>query len=160
MNLRAIPQDRWEKRQFLLASVEEVRDTVASSSDESEQIGTLAQDSVEAIRDSGLFKLKLPQCLGGAEADPVTQIEVIEALSYIDASAGWCLMIGASAIGQPGAFTGDEAVAEIFGDGRVPTASGSTALRGVATPVDGGYILSLDFVHSSRMTDGVEHPAV
>jgi len=142
MNLPAIPEDRWEKRQFLLASVEEVRDTVAASSDESEQIGTLAQDAVDAIRDSGLFKLKLPECLGGVEADPVTQIEVIEALSYIDASAGWCLMIGASSIGQPGAFAGDEAVAEIFRDGRVPTASGSTALRGVATPVDGGYLLS------------------
>ena len=72
------------------------------------EIGTLAPAAVEVMRDAGLFTLKLPEVLGGAEADPVTQIEVIEALSYIDASAGWCLMIGATAIGQPGAFTGDE----------------------------------------------------
>ena len=142
MSLPIFPKERGEKRRFLLDAVESVRDVVAASADESERIGTLAPAAVSAIRDAGLFTLKLPQALGGAEADPVTQIEVIEALSYIDASAGWCLMIGATAIGQPGAFAGDEAVAEIFADGRVPTAATSTALRGKAVPVEGGYILS------------------
>ena len=122
--------------------MEEVRETVAASADESERIGTLAPAAVEAMRDAGLFTLKLPEVLGGAEADPVTQIEVIEALSYIDASAGWCLMIGATAIGQPGAFTGDEAVAQIFGGARMPTGATSTAQRGVATRVEGGYELT------------------
>ena len=142
MSLPAFPRDRIEKRRFLLDAVESVRDTVAASADESERRGTLAPAAVEAVRDAGLFTLKLPQTLGGAEADPVTQIEVIEALSYIDASAGWCLMIGATAIGQPGAFAGDEAISEIFGNGRIPTAATSTALRGKAVPVEGGYILS------------------
>ncbi len=136
------PKERGEKRRFLLDAVESVRDVVADSVDESERLGTLAPDAVAAIRDAGLFTLKLPRVLGGAEADPVTQIEVIEALAYIDASAGWCLMIGATAIGQPGAFAEDEAVAEIFGGGRIPTAATSTALRGRAVPVEGGYILS------------------
>ena len=142
MSVPVFPKERSEKRRFLLDAVESVRDTVAASADESERLGTLAPAAVQAIRDAGLFTLKLPQSLGGAEADPVTQIEVIEALSYIDASAGWCLMIGATAIGQPGAFAGDEAVAEIFADGRIPTAATSTALRGNAIPVEGGYILS------------------
>ena len=122
--------------------MEDVREIVLASADESERAGTLAPDAVEAMRDAGLFTLKLPEVLGGAEADPVTQIEVIEALSYIDASAGWCLMIGATAIGQPGAFTGDEAIAEIFGGARIPTGATSTALKGTATRVDGGYILT------------------
>ena len=142
MNLPAFPNDRREKREALLALVEEVRETVSASADESERIGTLAPAAVEAMRDARLFTLKLPEVLGGAEADPVTQIEVIEALSYIDASAGWCLMIGATAIGQPGAFTGDEAVAEIFGGARIPTGATSTAQRGAATRVDGGYVLT------------------
>ena len=142
MNLPSFPSDRHEKRRFLLDAVESVRDVVAASADESERLGTLAPAAVIAIRDAGLFTLKLPQTLGGAEADPVTQIEVIEALAYIDASAGWCLMIGATAIGQPGAFAGDDAVAEIFGKGRIPTAATSTALRGKAVPVEGGYIVT------------------
>ena len=142
MNQPLFPRERGEKRRFLLEAVESVRDVVADSADESERLGTLAPAAVAAIRDAGLFTLKLPQVLGGAEADPVTQIEVIEALSYIDASAGWCLMIGATAIGQPGAFAGDNAVAEIFADGHIPTAATSTTLRGRAVPVEGGYILS------------------
>ena len=142
MNLPTFPKDRAQKTEALLALVEEVRETVSASADESERIGTLAPAAVGAMRNAGLFTLKLPEVLGGAEADPVTQIEVIEALSYIDASAGWCLMIGATAIGQPGAFTDDEAVAQIFGGERIPTGATSTALRGVATRVDGGYVLS------------------
>ena len=142
MSLPSFPSERHEKRRLLLDAVEATRDVVAASADESERLGTLAPAAVAAIRDAGLFTLKLPQTLGGAEADPVTQIEVIEELAYIDASAGWCLMIGATAIGQPGAFAGDEAVAEIFGNGRIPTAATSTALRGKAIPVEGGYLLS------------------
>ena len=142
MNLPTFPKERGEKRRFLLDAVESVRDVVAASADESERLGTLAPAAVDAIRDAGLFTLKLPQSLGGAEADPVTQIEVIEALAYIDASAGWCLMIGATAIGQPGAFAGDDAVAKIFRNGRIPTAATSTALRGKAVPVEGGYVVS------------------
>ncbi len=142
MNPPVFPQERRKKRRFLLDSVEAVGDTVAATADESEQLGTLAPAAVDAIREAGLFTLKLPEVLGGAEADPVTQIEVIEALAYTDAAAGWCLMIGATAIGQPGAFTDNEAIAVIFSNGRVPTAATSTALMGVATPVDGGYVLS------------------
>ena len=142
MKLPVFPEERSEKRLFLLDAVESTRNAVAASAEESERIGTLAPVAVEAIRNAGLFTLKLPRPLGGAEADPVTQIEVIEALSYIDASAGWCLMIGATAIGQPGAFAEDEAVDEMFGDGRIPTAATSTALKGKAIPVEGGYILS------------------
>ena len=161
MNLPAFPEERYEKRRFLLDAVESVSDTVAASAADSERLGTLAPSAVEAIRSAGLFALKLPRALGGAEADPVTQIEVIEALSYIDASAGWCLMIGATAIGQPGAFAGDEAVADMFDDGRIPTAATSTALRGKATPVEGGYIVTGRWPfasgvrHAEWMTAGV-----
>ena len=142
MKLPVFPKSRRDKRRSLLAAVESVKDVVSASAGESERLGTLAPSVVEAIRNAGLFTLKLPEVLGGAEADPVTQIEVIEALSYVDASAGWCLMIGATAIGQPGAFTEDEAVSKIFAAGRIPTAATSTALRGVATPVEGGYLLT------------------
>ncbi len=142
MSLPSFPSERHEKRRFLLDAVESVRNVVAASADESERLGTLAPNAVTAIRDAGLFTLKLPQSLGGAEADPVTQIEVIEALAYIDASAGWCLMIGATAIGQPGAFAGDDAVAEIFKNERIPTAATSTALRGKAVAVEGGYVVT------------------
>ena len=141
MHMR-FPTDRQEKRKVLLAAVESVRETVAACADESERLGTLAPTAVDAIRDASLFTLKLPHALGGAEADPVTQMEIIEELAYIDAAAGWCLMIGATAIGRPGAFLCDEAIAEMFAGGRIPTAATATSITGKAIPVDGGYKLT------------------
>ena len=136
------PADRQKKRKVLLDAVASVRETVSACADESERLGTLAPAAVDAIRDAGLFTLKLPMPLGGAEADPVTQCEVIEELAYIDAAAGWCLMIGATAVGRPGAFLPDEAIAEMFPNGRIPTAATATSISGEAIPVDGGYTLT------------------
>ncbi len=159
------PADRQKKRKVLLNAVNSVRDTVEACAGESERLGTLARPAVDAIRDAGLFTLKLPMPLGGAEADPVTQMEIIEELAYIDAAAGWCLMIGATAIGRPGAFLSDEAIEEMFGGGRIPTAATATSISGEAVPVDGGYILTGRWLfasgvrHAEWMAAGAKVPA-
>ena len=159
------PADRQKKRKVLMDAVASVRDTVEACADESERLGTLAPPAVDAIRDAGLFTLKLPLPLGGAEADPVTQMEIIEELAYIDAAAGWCLMIGATAIGRPGAFLCDEAIDEMFDDGRIPTAATATSISGQAVPVEGGYILTGRWPfasgvrHAEWMVAGAKVPA-
>ena len=103
---------------------------------------TLPQVSVNALYDSGLFRLKLPQVLGGAEADLVTQLDVLEAVCRIDPSAGWCLMIGAASLGGLGAFLPEETIDEIFVDGNPPRTAGVFAPFGAAVPVDSGYRLT------------------
>ena len=159
------PADRARKRNVLLEAVESVRDTVSACAEESERLGTLAPRAVSAIRDAGLFTLKMPMLLGGAEADPVTQIEVIEELAYIDAAAGWCLMIGATAIGRPGAFLCDDAIAKMFANGHIPTAATATAISGEAVPVEGGYKLTGRWPfasgvrHAEWMVAGAKVPA-
>jgi len=136
------PVEREEKRQALLAAVENVRETVASQADEAEDKATLPPATVDALITSGLFTLKLPAVLGGAEADPVMQIEVIEALSAIEPSTGWCTMIGATGIGLPAAFLTEEAIAQLFAGGHIPTAAIVAMPTGQAIPIDGGYRVS------------------
>jgi alkylation response protein AidB-like acyl-CoA dehydrogenase len=136
------PAGREEKRRALLDAVERVRETILAGAAAAEAGATLPAATVAALRDAGLFRIKLPAELGGAEADPVTQIEVFEALARLDPSAGWCTMIGATGIGEPGAFLPDEAVAQVFVGGRVPTAACGLVPTGRATPVDGGYRLT------------------
>jgi len=75
----AWPTERAAKRAHLLAAVEAVRDVVAAGAEEGERLRTLPPATVRALGDSGLFALKVPESLGGAEADPVTQLEVLEA---------------------------------------------------------------------------------
>ena len=76
--------------------------------------------------------------LGGARADPVTQLDVIEAVSHIDPAAGWCLFLCADTAGLSGAFSfGCRRGANLPGD-HVPTVAG-TIMPGKAVPVPGGY---------------------
>jgi alkylation response protein AidB-like acyl-CoA dehydrogenase len=126
----------------LLAAVERIRSAVETGVDEGEASMTLPAATVGALAETGLLRMKLPRVLGGLEADLLTQYEVIEAMAYVDASAAWCLMIGASSIAIPGAFLPDAAVSEVFRDHRVPLAASSFVPTGSATQADGGYILS------------------
>ena len=73
--IQSFPTDHEEKRQVLMDAVESVRDTLIANAEEAESISTLPQASVDALHDSGLFAMKLPRALGGAEADPITQLE-------------------------------------------------------------------------------------
>jgi len=147
------PESRAATRAALLEAVESVRDVVARHAEEAERARTLPLPVVEALRDSGLLALKLPRVLGGAEADPVMQMDVIEALTTIDASAGWCLMIGASAIGLPGAFLSDAGVARMFAGPRRPTGAGAIMPTGTAERAPGGHHLTGRWAFAS----GVRH---
>ncbi|MCH8309153.1 MAG: acyl-CoA dehydrogenase family protein, partial [Chloroflexi bacterium] len=75
------PADREEKRRALLNAVESVREVITAGAQQAEREGTLPPASVDALYDSGLMALKLPAELGGAEVDPVSLMEVIEAMA-------------------------------------------------------------------------------
>jgi len=140
--IATFPSQREEKRLALLEAVESIRDVLQAGSDEAERIGTLPKDSVDALCDTGLLSFKIPAVLGGAEADLLTQLDVFEAVTRIDPAAGWCLMIGAASVSNVTAFLPDEAIQELFVDGRPPTAAGAFTASGKATPVEGGYLVT------------------
>jgi alkylation response protein AidB-like acyl-CoA dehydrogenase len=150
---QTFPTGREEKRQVLLAAVESVRDILVAGANEAEAHATLPLTTVQALDDAGLLAMKLPAVLGGAEADLVTQLEILEAVSYIDTSAGWCLLIGASAVAGLGAFLVDEALPQVFEGGHVPRAAGAFMPSGQAVPVDGGYRVSGRWAFAS----GIRH---
>ena len=151
--LNPFPAEKEAKRRALMDAVESVRDTLEAGAEEGEETGTLPQASVDALYDSGLLCLKMPYALGGAEADLVTQLDVLEAVCEIEPSAGWCLMIGAASMGGVGAFLPDDAVEEIFAGGQPPKTAGVFAPFGKAVPVDGGYLLSGRWAFAS----GIRH---
>jgi alkylation response protein AidB-like acyl-CoA dehydrogenase len=145
--------DAQSKRQLLLAHVEQIAKTLQASGPKSEELGTLAPEAVQALRDGGLFRLKLPAAVGGAEADPITEMLVLEALAYHDLTSGWCTMVGATAIASLGAFLDEAGLAEVFGTGRIPTASISFFPAGRAVREDGGYRLNGRW----RFNSGIRH---
>ena len=104
--------------------------------------GELSPAAVAALHRDGVLKLWVPEKLGGAELDPVHSLEVLENLSYADASAGWVTMAANLSIGTAGAYLSDHAVAELWGDGKQPVIAGQGTRPGTATMVDGGLLLS------------------
>ena len=140
--IEIFPEQREAKRAALLEAVESLSSIFLARADEAEARGTLPQATVDAIYETGLFSFKVPQVMGGAEADPMIQLDVIEAASRIESSAGWCLMIGAGSLANLAAFCPDEAIDDLFVGGRNPKTAGVFAPSGEATPVDGGYRVS------------------
>jgi len=104
--------------------------------------GELSPAAVDALHGQGLLKLWVPEKLGGAELDPVHSLEVLENLSYADASAGWVAMAANLSIGTAGAYLADHAVAELWGDGRNPVIAGQGTRPGTAHLAEGGLSLS------------------
>jgi len=114
---------------------------IRATVDEAEAARRFPGAVISAMADARIFRQLVPRVAGGDELDPITMLEVVEAVSRVDGSAGWVTMIGSGA----GFLTGyvDTAVSrEIFAD---PYASlcgnlGASAARAVA--VRGGYRVS------------------
>src|SRR5215470_6973416 len=146
-------KERETKREALLAHVERIAPILQASGGKSEELATLAPEAVSALREAGLFHLKLPAVMGGAEADPVTEMMVLEAIAYHDFTSGWCTMVGATAVASLGAFLPEAGLDRVFRDGRVPTASISFFPAGRAVRENGGFRLSGRW----RFNSGISH---
>ncbi|MGK4005199.1 acyl-CoA dehydrogenase family protein [Sorangium sp. So ce1036] len=108
--------------------------------DETEHQRRLPPAVVDALVAAGLFRMWVPRELGGAEADPRTLVEAVEALSAADGAAGWCLMIAAGTSLSSG-YLPSAGAREIYGD-PASIVGGRLVASGRATRVDGGYRVS------------------
>ena len=147
------PEETLAKREFLLKAVGDISETIRASSEKSEELVTLAPEAVKALRESGLFRLKMPADVGGAEADPVTEMLVLEELAYHDFTSAWCTMVGATSVASLGAFLPQPGLEKVFKDGHIPTASVSFFPAGMAKKTDGGFTLNGRW----RFNSGIGH---
>lgn len=116
----------------------EIAAVIAANAGRSEREARLAPETVDALHDAGLFRILLPERLGGGDLTIPESARVYEAVARIDGSAGWNLGICA---GGPlfGHFVSPEAYEEIFADPRVAIAGSLNPMTMRAEPVDGGY---------------------
>lgn len=113
---------------------------IRSEADEIEKSGRLTDTVLHGLRDANVFGMAMPEAMGGVEADPITQLEVVEALSRGDGSVGWVAMIGSDG-GFYAAHLPEAEAEAMFADPNVVTAS-VLVPRGQARPVEGGYRVS------------------
>ena len=90
---------------------------------------------------AGLFRLGNSAVYGGGEADPLTTIEVIEAIAEADGATGWTLMVGLEA-GSPIAALDPAAATALTAEQPNLVMCGSFAPGGHATPTDSGVVVN------------------
>ncbi len=110
---------------------------IREHADRAQEARRLSDVVAKAMAEHGLYRVGAPAALGGADADPATQIEVIEAVGTADGSTAWNLMIGIEAFGQVAPFLGP-GTRGIFDDPMVIFCAATSAM-GRADRVDGGY---------------------
>lgn len=77
----------------------------------------LPRDVLDAMHGAGMFRLLVPCSLGGAELDPATYIQCVEAIASGDASVAWCMNQGSGCSMSAGYLQPDVA-REVFGGER------------------------------------------
>jgi len=121
----------------LVAAARALGPLIEAERDRMEAERQLTGPVVAALQELGAFRMAVPRELGGPELDPVTQVRIVEELSRLDGSVGWCVMIAAAASYVPG-FLAPDAARRWFGP-RDACLAGQLAPTGRAQLVDGGY---------------------
>jgi alkylation response protein AidB-like acyl-CoA dehydrogenase len=98
----------------------------------------LPEPLAQALHAAGLFRMWVPRALGGAELDPLSFLTVIEELSRLDGSLGWCAVIPAGYARLSGALAEDVARTIFAGAGR-GILVGTLNPTGKAVAAPGGY---------------------
>ena len=122
-----------------VAKAEALAPLIAAHADQAERERRLPAPVAQAFAEAGLYRVGAPRACHGAEAPPLTQMAVIEAVSRIDGSAGWNLMIGIETFGllAPGLATCPELIAD-----PLAIIASSTAAMAPAERTDGGWRVS------------------
>ena len=115
-------------------------EAVAARAADTESQRRLPADLAAELAQAGLFRMLVPQSLGGAETDVATLFTTLEQLGRADAATGWCVMIGGTTA-LISAWLPMEHAREIWADPGVIT-GGVFAPMGRATVDGANYLVS------------------
>jgi alkylation response protein AidB-like acyl-CoA dehydrogenase len=131
----------------LFDEIERIRPLIEGDAEAAERAGHLTPDVLDALIETQLFRLLIPQDYGGLELDMPDALDVMERVSAIDGATGWTVMIGAGG-GPFAAFLDPDVADEIFGPVDAVIA-GSGTPSGRAFEEDDGYLATGRWRYSS-----------
>jgi indole-3-acetate monooxygenase len=121
--------------------IEALSGLILEHADEAEANRHLNPEVAVAMAQAGLYRVAAPKSTGGGEVHPATQIRVIEAVSELDGSAGWNLMIAIEVMGILASVYPPDVVRRLYADPGL-IISGALNPLGRAEKVAGGYLIS------------------
>jgi alkylation response protein AidB-like acyl-CoA dehydrogenase len=144
-DLAAAPADSDFAR--LALDIDELGQIVEQNREEITRRRRLPEAVAQAFLDRDIYRLLVPQDLGGAGITPLDQFDFVERISYHEASAGWNFAVGSGLGIFSGFLDPAEARAMFTRDGAAMAGSG--APQGKAHKVDGGYRIEGRFAWAS-----------
>ncbi|NML51009.1 acyl-CoA dehydrogenase [Streptomyces sp. R302] len=128
-------------REELLRRVTEITPVLRANAAWSSEHRRLHEETVKALTDAGMFRMRIPRSHGGFESDARTMVEVAEAIAHADGSAAWVVTCSWIASWGLGLFP-DEVQDEVFADpdGQVCTTIGPGTAT--AVPAPGGVVVN------------------
>lgn len=147
--IETIPAAIWEETRALKPIVEACRD-------EADQLRRLPDAVARAFVERDIYRLSLPEDLGGRGLAPLCIFDLVEEVASYDGSVGWNYAIGTSG-GLAGVLK-PELARELYGTADC-AGCGSGPPQGRAVATEGGYIVTGKFawasgIHQARTAMG------
>ncbi|MBY4011749.1 oxidoreductase [Rhodococcus fascians] len=144
----------------VLVNVRALLPELKKGASENERARRLSDDTVDALRRAGAFRVAAPTRFGGLESGLRTMLDVSAAVAEGDGGASWVTTLSNVNHWALGLFS-ERAQAEVYADGPDVIISGVVSPTAVAKPVEGGYRVSGQWpyasasLHSTWSTGGV-----
>ncbi len=122
----------------LVAAAMRLAPVVRAARDEAERMRQTPPSLAAEITAAGIYQMYLPAAVGGPETPPLTAFRVVEELSRVDGSVGWCAMI-ATALSLNVGRLPTEVGRELAGTPADYRGAGSARSGGRVWAVPGGY---------------------
>jgi alkylation response protein AidB-like acyl-CoA dehydrogenase len=133
----------------LMSRVTALAPLIAREADAAERLRHLSDEGYHAMHAAGLWHMLTPRALGGSELPYSDALAVAEAVSRIDGSSGWCLMVAGVQHGGCGSLIVDAGCREVFATGLDTNIAGQGIPRGIAREADGGFHIRGDWSYGS-----------
>jgi alkylation response protein AidB-like acyl-CoA dehydrogenase len=136
MSTVAIPS-----RDELVGRVSEIAPVLLANAAWSVENRRLHEETVKALTDVGVFRMRIPRRYGGYESDARTMVEVADAIAQRDGSAAWVVACSWVATWSVGLYP-DEVQAQVFENPDVQACATIGPGSAIAVPVDGGILVN------------------
>lgn len=114
----------------ILDRISGIKESLVAAGDEAQELRHLPAWASKEMADAGLYRYVLPPELGGENLRAREQIEIIEAVSAIDGSVGWCVQISSEINALIIRQMGRDLTRKIFNDWYVLACSGHGPANG------------------------------
>lgn len=132
----------------LVARAKELRPLLRKNAAQGDADRRTTEESIQALKDAGLFRLHQPKRYGGYETSARGLVDVSAAVGEADGGAAWVVSLLNSGAWLVGGFP-EQAQDDVWGANPDALVAGVFSQKVFSRPVEGGYLVTGEWFYSS-----------